>query len=66
MLDITTRMSPVGYMVTIYNKYSYSELSILLLFILSRDTPAEVHFVAIVLQSTTNMLFYYVLFVIIT
>ena len=37
------RKGTVCYVLTLYNQYIYGELSILLLFILSRDTPAWVH-----------------------
>ena len=33
------------YVLTLHNQNSYGKLSILLLFILSRDTPSEVNFV---------------------
>ena len=37
------RKGPVCYIITFYNEYSYSELSILFLFILSQYKPAVVH-----------------------
>ena len=40
--DYYDRKGPVCYVLTFYNQYIYSELSILILFILPRDTPAEV------------------------
>ena len=43
-IDYYDRKGLVCYVLFFYNKYSYSELSIFVLFILSRDTPDEVHF----------------------
>ena len=40
--DYFDREGTVCYTLTFYDQYSYSELSILFLFILLRDAPAEV------------------------
>ena len=47
--DYCKMKGPVGYILTLYNQYSYGELSILLLFILSPYTPSLVSFADIAL-----------------
>ena len=42
-MDYYYRKGPVCYILMFYSQYSYCELSILFLFILSQDTPAYVH-----------------------
>ena len=41
--DNYDRKGLVCYVLSVYNQYIYGELSIFVLFILSRDTPFEVH-----------------------
>ena len=66
--DYCNRKGSVYYVLTFYNKYIYDELSILLLFILSQDTPAYVcflilyfdlceipHFIMFCLSSSRNL-----------
>ena len=49
--DYVDSKGPVRYVSTLYTEYSYSELSILSLYILSQDTPAEVHLLLLYLDA---------------
>ena len=60
------RKGLVCYVLLFYNQYIYGELSILILFILSQDTPTEVRLLLLYSDLQKNMLFCYVLFLIIT
>ena len=56
----------VCYVLTFYSQYSYGELSILFLFILSRDKLAYVHLMLLYFYIQQIRCLYYVLFGIIT